>query len=163
MSSVNGLLIGISMRPLPGNTDHWIPFLIPADQKYWVVNEILCGRSTAKDMGLKYSINSFTIRKWVQRVRQGGCLNTVKGNPRVIDAISYRVLEEFHEKAVVAKEDLKDILEMKLQEEYEASLGRKRPRLLHDMLEDEYTAWMPRRSVGRYHDHLVKRRVIYDI
>ena len=52
---------------------------------------------------------------------------------------------------------------MKLQEKYEASLGRITAKLLHDTLEDEYTAWMPRRSFGRYYDHLAKRKGIYDI
>ena len=69
-------------------TDYSILFLTAAN-KYWMVNEILEGRTSGAKLAKKYNLNRNTINSYVTLVRNHKPLRSFPHRPYIIDRIAY--------------------------------------------------------------------------
>ena len=108
----------IVLNPCEGENSRLNPLKPTANQKQWLINQVINGHMTAKEIKEKYKISNIVVNNWVSRHRHGKSLHTNNGRPRALDKEGFKMIEGW----VYADEhNIKDIkgLKNKLNEAYQ--------------------------------------------
>lgn len=137
--------------PLPQEPKDLSQALLNERQKRWVAQEIISGRTTAKDLSQKYNLKRNSVNQIVSRVKRGCCVRQGRGRPGLLDELSM----ERAESSILDKSMLVDHLEREfisgvVSTEYQETFQRRWPEKFREVLAANDELKMSKSSKNRY-------------
>ena len=137
-------------EPLPHEAEDLSNSLLSERQKRWVAQEVMSGRTTAKDLSVKYNLKRNTVNQIVSRVKRGCCVRHGRGRPRLLDELSM----ERAESTILDKsmaEDLEiDFIGEVVSTEFQETFQRRWPQKFREVLHANNELKMSKASRNRY-------------